>query len=158
MDSCWNCIYSIVLCSVMKEPLRLRSMFVYWLGTKCSQVLEHFSLVQRNNHTNFSICPLNSHWHNIIIIRHIYGYVISNPTGPFCTRVSKIVPNTCSAKMSYINRLTHKNCKTATTATPLHSWLTDGLTLCRHVIWAPIDGDVNCTFLFFQTFYLFHST
>jgi hypothetical protein len=37
--------------------------------------LEHFSLVQRNNLTNVSICSLKSHWHKITIIRHIYSFV-----------------------------------------------------------------------------------
>jgi hypothetical protein len=45
--------------------------------------------------TNFSICSLKSHWHNIIIIGHIYcfcmWYVFSNTTGPFCAHFSKKV-------------------------------------------------------------------
>jgi hypothetical protein len=45
-------------------------------------------------------------------------YFFSNPTGPFCTHVSKNVSNACSAKTYYINRLTHKNCK--------RQWRTEG--------------------------------
>jgi hypothetical protein len=41
--------------------------------------------------TNFSICSLKSHWHNIIIIQHIYCLRVVcyfNPIGPFDTHIS----------------------------------------------------------------------
>jgi hypothetical protein len=98
--------------------------FVYWLGTKCNQpwnFLQQFSLVHRNNLTSFSICSLKSHWHNIIIIRHIHWFLrvvcfYEIQLDHFVPMLVKTVSNTCSAKTYYINGLTHKNCKRVTTS------------------------------------------
>jgi hypothetical protein len=63
--------------------------------------------------------PLTQHnHHSAHILFFTCGMFLSNQTGPFCTHVSKKVPNTCFAKTYYINRLTRTNCKRVTTSNP----------------------------------------
>jgi hypothetical protein len=55
----------VVSSNVMRGDLRSNNQpFVYGMGTKCIQALnflEQFSLVQRNNFANFSVCSFQSH-------------------------------------------------------------------------------------------------
>jgi hypothetical protein len=69
----------------------------------------------------YFVCSFYSHWHNMIIIRHIY--CISRVLCFFQIQLDQIVhmlvknvSNTCSAKTYYINRLTLKNRKSVATS------------------------------------------
>ena len=68
-------------------------------------------------------------------------YVFSNQTGPFCTHV-KNVSNTCPAKTYYINRPTHKNCKSVNPSFSTGQE-TNELRYCSHLSVALMAGDVT---------------
>jgi hypothetical protein len=109
---------------------------------------------RKNNYlTNFSVCPLQSRWHNRIIIRHmccflhVVCFFFQFQLYHFVPILVQNVTNTCFAKPYYTKRLTHKNCNRVTTVTLLHSWLTNQLTLCSHVTLPPITTRVNYIFL-----------